>query len=95
MRLNGFVALLAIAAMLVLAPGALADNSSVLSGYGGSGAKPVVVVKGETTSGQPPASAAAGGTLPFTGSDLGVMVAAGVALAGLGLGMRRLARDKK
>lgn len=94
MTVKRFLALLVVAAMLVLAPAALADNSSVLGGYGGSGAKPVVVVKGESTSGQP-APPAASGSLPFTGSDLAVMVGAGLVLAGLGFGMRRLARDKQ
>ncbi|HEY1358247.1 MAG TPA: hypothetical protein VGF21_08080 [Thermoleophilaceae bacterium] len=46
-------------------------------GNGGGGASP-------TTSGN------AGGSLPFTGSDLSVIVGAGGMLLGLGFGLRRL-----
>ncbi len=43
-----------------------------------------------------PAATASSGpaTLPFTGSDLVIFMVAGVALVGLGLGLRRAGRDK-
>ena len=75
---------------LAVVPLASAD-SAVLNGYGTSGSTPVVEVKGTTTE---PATADAAG-LPFTGADLTVFVAAGIALTGVGLGMRRLARNKE
>ena len=92
-----FLTLTAVIGMLVLVPAALADNSSVLNGYGSSGSKPVVVVKGESTSSKPKPKQekpATTGTLPFTGSDLAVLVGAGGLLLALGLGLRRVGRDK-
>ena len=38
------------------------------------------------------AASSGGSDLPFTGLDLGLMAAAGVAIGGMGLGMRRLTR---
>jgi hypothetical protein len=38
---------------------------------------------------------ARGGSLPFTGLDLGLMVGAGAMLLALGLGMRRLSRPSR
>jgi opacity protein-like surface antigen len=43
---------------------------------------------------QLPGTHRAGGTLPFTGVDLALMTAGGLALLGLGAGMRRLGRSK-
>jgi hypothetical protein len=77
-------------AMLVVAPLAAA-GSSVLSGYGTSGSKPVVQVKGSTSASKPVAS---GASLPFTGADLLLITGAGIALVGVGAGLRRLGRDK-
>ena len=88
-------------AALAAVPAALADSSTVLDGYGSNAAKPVVQVKG-TTASQSPAKASAGtaasssgpSTLPFTGSDLAVFMVAGVLLVGMGVGLRRLGRDR-
>jgi hypothetical protein len=88
--LKKFTMLAVVIAMLVVAPLAAA-GSSVLSGYGTSGSKPVVQVKGSTSSSKPVAS---GATLPFTGSDLLLITGAGIALVGVGAGLRRLGRDK-
>jgi hypothetical protein len=84
--------------VLVAVPVALAaDSSTALDGYGSSAANPVVQVKGSTAS-SPAATTAAGtssgGTLPFTGLDLAVVLVAGTVLVGLGFGLRRLGRDK-
>lgn len=75
---------------LVVVPWASA-GSSVLTGYG-SQSQPVVEVKGATESSKPSSSGPS--TLPFTGTDLGVFVVAGVILVGLGFGLRRLGRNK-
>lgn len=86
-----FLVSLVVVLALTVAPLAAA-GSTVLSGYGTTGSKAVVEVKGTTAT--KPVAAGAAGQLPFTGADLMVFVAAGVALTGVGLGMRRLARDK-
>ena len=102
MRVNGeewkvkkILSFLAVVLALAVAPLASAD-STVLSGYGTAGSRAVVEVKGASTSAPatPPTTAGAS-TLPFTGFDLTLFVASGVALAGVGLGMRRLAREKE
>lgn len=85
-------------AVAALAPAAAAAQSST-EGYGG----PNNVVAGVGDDGGPtsgdtassPAqtvesSAGAGATLPFTGADLGILVAAGAMLLALGFGLRRL-----
>jgi hypothetical protein len=41
-----------------------------------------------------PGTHRAGGTLPFTGVDLALMTAGGLALLGLGAGLRRVGRSK-
>ena len=89
-NLKKLTVLAVVIAMLVVAPLAAA-GSSVLSGYGTSGSKPVVLVKGTTSSSKPVAS---GATLPFTGVDLLLITGAGIALVGVGAGLRRLGRDK-
>ena len=89
--LMGFV----IAALAVV-PAAVAD-STLLGGYGSSAAKPVVQVKGATGGKSSTASSTSSNgpsTLPFTGSDLAVFMVAGVLLVGIGVGLRRLGRDK-
>lgn len=40
------------------------------------------------------AQVTSGGTLPFTGTNLAIMAAAGIALLGLGLGLRRVSRKR-
>jgi len=84
---------LAVTAILVLPSAAFAQSSQ--EGYGG----PNNVVSGiqddnDTT---PPSDVTPvadtsdeGGSLPFTGSDLGVLAAAGALMLGLGFGLRRL-----
>jgi hypothetical protein len=84
------LALLVLVVALTVVPFAAA-GSSVLSGYG-SASKPVVQVKGATESSKPASSGPS--TLPFTGTDLGVFVVAGVILVGVGFGLRRLGRNK-
>jgi hypothetical protein len=84
-------------------PAALADSSTALDGYGSNAAKPVVQVKGasggktsttpSTPAAAPVATSSGPSTLPFTGTDIGVFMVAGIALVGLGFGLRRLGRD--
>jgi hypothetical protein len=84
----GATALLAFAAPAVYA-------QSGTEGYGGSNVVAGLEQGGGGDTGAPvqaPVQAAAdeGGSLPFTGADLGVLAAAGGLLLGLGLGLRRL-----
>jgi hypothetical protein len=90
-RVKRILALLIVVFAMAAAPMASAD-STVLSGYGTTGSRAVVEVKGASA---PKPATATASTLPFTGSDLTMFVAAGIALAGVGLGMRRLAREKE
>ena len=60
------------------------DESGVLAGVdqgGGGGTTPVTTSGGE------------GGSLPFTGLDLGILLALGGTAAGAGYAMRRAARN--
>ncbi len=87
--------LAALVVMLVVAAPAFAQTASQ-SGYSGQGGQvqgqvdedsttPVAVVEsGGSDSG--------GGSLPFTGLDVGLLAGAGLLLAGAGIGMRRLTR---
>lgn len=93
-------------AMAMAAPAYAVDT--VRDGYGGNGADVLDVVdnsggnggEGEVAAGAPQqpqqvvASDTSGssGSLPFTGLDVGLLALGGVALLGLGLGLRRFAR---
>jgi hypothetical protein len=63
----------------VLAPAALAQSS--VDGYGSISGGIQSDVEG-----------GAGGTLPFTGLDLGLLIGGGLLLLAIGFGLRRLAR---
>jgi len=69
----------ALAALTVYAPIALAQQSSV-DGYGGGAGGIQSDVEG------------GGGSLPFTGLDLGLLIGGGLLLLAVGFGLRRLAR---
>ena len=86
------VTLIAMVAVFLAAQAAMAGSSTVLGAYGSSSAKPVVKVQGVSSSSATPAKG--GETLPFTGADLVVVSIAGIALLGLGLGLRRVGRDR-
>jgi hypothetical protein len=80
----GATALLAFAA-----PAAMAQSGS--EGYGGSNVVAGLEQGGGGDTGTPvQATTNTGGSLPFTGADLGVLAVAGGLLLGLGLGLRRL-----
>ncbi|MEI7761122.1 MAG: hypothetical protein WCJ67_10210 [Thermoleophilia bacterium] len=80
---------------LMAAQAAFAGGSTVLNGYGSSSAKPTIEVKSAVVKeSKPAATVVKADTLPFTGTDLGGIAIAGVALVGLGFGLRRVGRDK-
>ena len=95
-RMKKFLAVMGATALLAFAaPAAFAESGS--EGYGGSNVVAGLEQGGGTDTGAPvqaaPVQAAAadeGGSLPFTGADLGVLAVAGGLLLGLGLGLRRL-----
>ena len=95
-RLKKFLAVMGATALLAFAaPAAYAESGT--EGYGGSNVVAGLEQGGGNDTGAPfggprPVQAAAdeGGSLPFTGADLGVLAAAGGLLLGLGLGLRRL-----
>jgi hypothetical protein len=76
-------ALCAVVACWIAAPAAFAVSSSQ-SAYARSGGEPQAEVSSHATK-------STGGTLPFSGLDLGFMGAVGVALIVSGFGLRRLA----
>lgn len=88
-------------------PSAAFAQSSTDEGYGGAGANVQTNIEpggsgvgGETTSGTPSGAnatqTAVVDALPFTGADLLNLLAAGVVLVGLGLGLRfLLVRDRR
>lgn len=78
--------------VLVGASSAYADSSTILSGYGSTGSNAVVEVKGAQAA-PPKAVAASDGTLPFTGSELGMVAGGAILLLGMGLVLRRIGRD--
>jgi hypothetical protein len=69
-----------LAVVAVSAPVALAQQSSV-DGYGGGAGG----IQSEVEGG-------GGGSLPFTGLDLGLLIGGGLVLLAVGFGLRRLAR---
>ena len=79
------VLLIAMLVVALAAPAALADNGTSKAGYGGQAQVQDEVA---TTGG-------GGGTLPFTGADLGLLVVGGGLFAAAGLAMRRAGRNRK
>ena len=80
-------------AVALLAPSAaFAASGSENGGYAGSNDVVAGLEQGSGGGGGPSGTTSgnAGGSLPFTGSDLSVIVAAGGMLLGLGFGLRRL-----
>jgi hypothetical protein len=80
--------IVAVCALLVLAPTALASGSgSAGTGYGGNAGG----VQNQVNQGAVNA-AASKGTLPFTGLDLALLVVGGLSLVVVGAGLRRASR---
>ena len=87
------LALLTVVVALALFTAAPAFAASAASdGYGGEGGG-VLGASGGGGNGSPPAQVVdTGGSLPFTGLDLGLLALGGCALVGVGVGLRRLSR---
>jgi hypothetical protein len=89
-----FLAVMGATALLAFAaPAAFAQSGT--EGYGGSNVVAGLEQGGGGDTGAPvqapvQATANEGGSLPFTGADLGVLAVAGGLLLGLGLGLRKL-----
>lgn len=92
----GVMALLAPSVAFAQSSGeAYGGNNNVVAGLQqGNGGGPSGPSSSPASTSSPTASSptntAGGGSLPFTGSDLGVVAAAGGLLLGLGFGLRRL-----
>jgi hypothetical protein len=87
--------LLAIAGVFALLAPSVASAQSSDEAYGGDNNVVAGLEQGNGGGGSSSSpttspSSAGGGSLPFTGSDLGVVAAAGGLLLGLGFGLRRL-----
>jgi hypothetical protein len=80
-----YLAVTVYATFLAGAPTALAAGGSAGSGYGGQGG-----VENEVHQGA--AAAASGGSLPFTGLDIALLVIGALALVVVGAGLRRMAK---
>lgn len=85
--MRGTVVTMIVAAALLLAAPALADNGPASDVY----SKPSSKVESTLSQAQT-SSGGGGGTLPFTGQDLAIVVALGLGLGGAGLAVRRLTR---
>jgi hypothetical protein len=83
------LAIVAIMVALWLVPVAMGDNGTTQAGYGGESAVQVTLVQSSK------ASTPSSQTLPFTGVEIGMFLAAGTILVLVGLGMRRVARQRQ
>jgi hypothetical protein len=102
MRFKKLLAVVGATAMLALAAPAVYAAQSGTEGYGGNNTVAGLEQGGGTDSPTPTTTttptttnttvqaADEGGSLPFTGADLGVLAAAGAMLLALGFGLRRL-----
>jgi hypothetical protein len=77
--------LVAVCALLLLAPAALGAGGSADRGYGGNGG-----VQREVNQGAVDATASK--SLPFTGLDLALLIVGGISLVIVGSGLRRASK---
>lgn len=82
------VVLMSTVVALWLVSAAMGDNGTTQAGYGGEPAVQVTLVQGSQVAAQQSQN------LPFTGLEIGALLAAGVILLVVGFGMRRLARQR-
>lgn len=93
--MRGTIALLAVVVACVFASSALAGNSSTKTTYDTKGATVQKTLgKQKTTPATTAPKVVKSGTLPFTGLDLGFIVAGGLVLVATGVGLRRLTRQQ-
>lgn len=84
--MNRAIVVLAVALIVLLvAPAALSQNDTSRAAYGGESA-----VQGALSQSDP-----ASQTLPFSGFDVGLLMLGGSILVLVGLGMRRLGRQRR
>jgi len=84
----GFIVALVAAAVMALAPAAMAQQSSV-DGYGGAGGAPQAQVTAAPTAEAPQ------GSLPFSGLDLALVASGGLVLILAGAALARLVPRKE
>lgn len=86
------LATLIVVAGLMAAPSGLAANGTITEGYGGEGGT-VQAVLGAKAAPKATTAVASSSALPFTGADLALVSAAGIALLGMGFGLRKISRS--
>jgi hypothetical protein len=79
---------------LVLVPAAFGAGGSAGNGYGGGGGTVQNQVSGAQGVNGTLAASGSKGALPFTGLDLGLLVAGGLVLIAVGAGIRRTTRNR-
>ncbi|NLT07148.1 MAG: hypothetical protein GXY03_12665 [Solirubrobacterales bacterium] len=96
--------IMAVGAIALLAASPAFGQGAVGDTYGGDGNDALPTIQdngdsggtaGDTAAGEPTQVAVtsdAGSSLPFTGLDVGLLVLGGIALVGIGVGLRRFAR---
>lgn len=84
------ITVLTVISALVWLPAAIAARTPKVEAYGGTAGGSEQIVDGAGVGG-----VATGGALPFTGLDLGLIVAGAVLLVILGVVLRRAARERR
>jgi hypothetical protein len=85
--------LMAVVAVALAVAAPAYAQSAVSDTYAGKGGGIVGTVNsGNGPSASAPQQVQVGGSLPFTGLDVGLLALGGVALVGVGVGLRRFAR---
>ncbi len=77
---------------LMAVPSGFAASGPITKAYGGQGGT-VQAVLGAKAAPKATAAVATASALPFTGADLALVSAAGMALLGMGFGLRSIARN--
>lgn len=87
-RTTKILGLATVIVALAFAPAAMAQNASS-AGYGGQGSDLVAISGSGGSGGSGTTSESDGGSLPFTGLDVGLAAGGGLLLLLIGLGMSR------
>jgi hypothetical protein len=72
--------------------GAVSNGGGSNGGGSGGGVSPSTASSTPVATPQQVVAASSGSSLPFTGLDVGLLVAGGIVLVGVGIGLRRFAR---